>query len=532
MKIDNYYSKHHKSHYYLGLVSSVRRQDLTLQIENLSLLHPRLLGNSNLLPNTIDYFVCIESSEGTFFGRIFKSSVKNSDVVHKALDKKIIEDVLPDILCELLAYIPKWGSKFEMPGFKNAGIGDKVYIATNSLITKYFYSLQVEDDEEFIVNFAGLENNELEDFSIGINNLMNRHLMIVGSTGSGKSTSSLRILEKLIEMNKKVIIIDPTGEYKSSFKSTGVIQYTLGDDITIFEGAISYQQWNILFETNDNTQPVALKNAIESLRYQRKNGFNGTYKKDGKNVLSVEADINSLTVNDKSFDIELLSKQIEEEAVEIKNNKYQKNDFKAGHYHYLIEKIDYKMNNTSLSDLFNNTKTSLTNRLNEFINDNSSIYIDSSRIGTTDGVGGMIIDLITNHLLEVADEDSKPFVFFIDEAHRYTRNNITSNNSFYTGLINMSREGRKRGQYLLLTTQSPTDVSNVLISQMGSLLIHRLTHSDDLGTIANHLNEGSLERIKKLGKGQAILTSVNLLHDVDLKIVKSNLPHKNKSPKL
>ena len=287
-----------------------------------------------------------------------------------------------------------------------------------------------------------------------------------------------------------------------------------------------------MFETNDNTQPVALKNAIESLRYQNKSSNFGTYKKHGQTVIKVETELNTLTITDKSFDINLLAKQVTEEAVDIRSNIYQKSDFKAGIYHYLVENIEYKMNHTSLSRLFDTSKFSLIERLNQFLNDDSSIYIDSSKIGSTDGVGGMIVDLITSHLLECATEETKSFVFFLDEAHRYTRNSVTANNSFYTGLVNVAREGRKRGQYLLLTTQSPNDVSHILLSQMGGLLIHRLTHADDLNAVINYLNEGSLERIKKLGKGQAILSSVNLLHDVNLRVIKSNLPHKNLSPKL
>ncbi|GEQ33690.1 ATP-binding protein [Marinilactibacillus psychrotolerans] len=532
MRLDEFYYNHHKAHYYLGLISSVGRKATNLQIENLSLLEPRLLGESNLLPNTIDFFVCIESSEGIFLGKVFRNSVKNSDVVHKALDKRLIEEILPDIQLEILALMPKWEDKFEMPGFKNVGIGDRVYIAPISLVNAYFESIQIEIDEEIIDSFAQVENNNLSIFKIGVNNLLNRHLMVIGATGSGKSTSSLRILEKLIDMGKKVIVIDPTGEYKSSFQSKGACQYTLGDDLAIAAEALSYQQWNILFETNDNTQPVALKNAIESLRYQEKSSNSDIYKKDGQSVIKVEKELNTLTITDKSFDINLLAKQVTEEAVEIKSKSYSKSDFKAGIYHYLVEKIEYKMNHTSLSRLFDTSKLSLIERLNQFLNDDSSIYIDSSKIGSTDGVGGMIVDLITNHLLECATEETKSFVFFLDEAHRYTRNSVTANNSFYTGLVNVAREGRKRGQYLLLTTQSPNDVSNILLSQMGGLLIHRLTHTDDLNAVINYLNEGSLERIKKLGKGQAILSSVNLLHDVNLRVIKSNLPHKNLSPKL
>ena len=148
------------------------------------------------MPNTIDFFVCIESSEGIFLGKVFRNSVKNSDVVHKALDKRLIEEILPDIQLEILAFMPKWEDKFEMPGFKNVGIGDRVYIAPVSLVNAYFESIQIEIDEEIIDSFAQVENNNLSIFKIGVNNLLNRHLMVIGTTGSGKSTSSLRILEK------------------------------------------------------------------------------------------------------------------------------------------------------------------------------------------------------------------------------------------------------------------------------------------------------------------------------------------------
>lgn len=47
--------------------------------------------------------------------------------------------------------------------------------------------------------------------------LFDKHLMIIGAANSGKSTSALSILDKLISKNIRVLIIDPTGEYKDSF---------------------------------------------------------------------------------------------------------------------------------------------------------------------------------------------------------------------------------------------------------------------------------------------------------------------------
>ncbi|EAH3844690.1 ATP-binding protein, partial [Listeria monocytogenes] len=108
---------------------------------------------------------------------------------------------------------------------------------------------------------------------------------------------------------------------------------------------------------------------------------------------------------------------------------------------------------------------------------NISLYIDTSEIGTTDGIGGMIIDLVCNYLVNKSKNDIKPFVLFIDEVHRYTKTS-NSENDYYTGLTSIAREGRKKGIFLFLTTQNPQDVSNILLGQIGTLLVHRLTQPE------------------------------------------------------
>lgn len=308
---------------------------------------------------------------------------------------------------------------------------------------------------------------------------------------------------------------------------------TLGKDTTISTGELSMPQWMILFEVNDGTQPAVLADAIKSLRYQKKGKFPGVYQKVGRKISVVQNEMTSLMDTDTEFESSSLAEQITAEAVKIgKNDVYEVDSFRANVNHFLVQKIDFKLKNTNLGKFFNNNGlNNLLAELDSFLSNNSRLYIDSSQIGTDDGVGGMIIDLITNYLLNHANKN-KPFVFFIDEAHRYTRNMNSENNEFFTGLTSIAREGRKNGQYLMLTTQNPSDVSKVLLAQMGSLLIHRLTHQDELNAISNFLDNGTQYQIKKLGQGEAVLTSANLLQNVFLKINKSKRKHLNDSPKL
>lgn len=95
--------------------------------------------------------------------------------------------------------------------------------------------------------------------------------MAIGTTNSGKSTSSLSILDKLIKNDKKLLIIDPTGEYFNSFnENDNITKLNLGIDTILDTGRLSFSQWATLFETNDSTQPAVLADAIKSLRYQKK----------------------------------------------------------------------------------------------------------------------------------------------------------------------------------------------------------------------------------------------------------------------
>lgn len=298
-------------------------------------------------------------------------------------------------------------------------------------------------------------------------------------------------------------------------------------------------QWSILFETNDGTQPAVLAEAIRSLRYQFKIGNQDVYKKIGKSVTEVESDFSKLTDEDRNFQLELLPNQIAVETTQQdKKGNYIADAFNFNVNQYLIQKVNYKLANTSLVNFFTSTTGNSLNSLIDIIDsftegkNGKSLYIDASQIGTTDGIGGMIIDLISNHLVNLSSKVIKPFVMFVDEVHRYTKGVNNEGFTFYTGLNSIAREGRKKGIFLFLTTQNPNDVDKVLLGQVGTLLIHRLTSPDELKSIQNHLSENQINQVKKLNTGEAVLTSINLLKDIYIKVDKCNRLHHNDTPSL
>lgn len=536
-KIDIFFKVADKSNYYLGMISQVNRSYATIQIENLSLFSYRKLKKDILSPNTINYYVLIDSSNGLFFGEIFQSKVPNSDSVHEMLTNGQQEKIFPEISIDILGYIPLGEKYFKLNGTKTVGITDKVYIANENAVDLFIQSIEVNPGiEKQLSPFANLAFGP-QDYSVKLQpkTLFNRHLMTVGTTNSGKSTSALSILDKLVNDGIRTLIIDPTGEYSDSFTDDEVDKYILGQTAFLPLSQISINQWSILFETNDGTQPAVLAEAIRSLRFQYKNKIDGIYHKVGKSVSDVEADLSSLTDADKNFNIKFLSAQIAVETTkQNKKGEFESDLFNFNVNQYLIQKVNYKLNNTSLVNFFTSDGQSFIDIIDSFSagKTKKSLYIDVSQIGTTDGIGGMIIDLVSNHLVNLSSELIKPFVMFIDEVHRYTKAVNNEGYTFYTGLNSIAREGRKKGIFLFLTTQNPNDVDKILLGQVGTLLVHRLTSPDEIKAIQNHLMENQINQIKKLNTGEAVLTSINLLKNLYIKVERCNRPHHNDTPSL
>lgn len=547
MTIDNFYSQIEKSNFYLGMISAVFRENSIIQVENLSLLNHRKIKLETLTPNTINYFVVIDSTKGLFIGKTYQSKVNSSDSVHESMNKGIKEDIYPEIAVDVVGILSDNNNKFTLTGFKTVGITDKVYIANKFLVRKFLKSIEINDyiytdmdgnkkGQKPLKKIAKLETFDSEYLSLCPNTLFDRHLITIGTTNSGKSTSALSILGKMIENNHKILLIDPVGEYKNSFSDSEVIKITLGINAFLPIGKISMQQWSMIFQTNDGTQDTILSKAIKSLRFKWINEPDRTYVKVGKAIRQVAIDMASVSSKSisGSFNLTLLPEQINAESItEGKHGLYIEDSFRAGVNSWLSEKVANILENSSFTNFFSSCdkKQNLLSKIDEFLsNAESSLYIDTSKIGTTDGIGAMIIDLISNYIINKQKQNINPFVMYIDEVHRYTEEK--NNYRYQNGLISIVREGRKKGIFLFLTTQNPKDVPEVLLGQIGTMIIHRLTHLEELKAIQNQVQQNTLTQIKKLNQGEAVLTSINLLQDITVRFEKSKRPHDNETPLL
>ena len=550
-----------ENEYYLGKITQVSVDRSILQTENMSLLKDRINRNDILVPNTINFLVVINSYSGIYLGEVKHNELNGGESIHDSLVNNNENKLYPSISIKVLGYLDEENQLFKLLGIKNIGLGDKVYIANKVIQNIYIKSLEINSNTATSLKklqFANVVSfsNKIIPFRITANNLLKNHFLVIGATNSGKSTSALSILEQLHKSKVKFVLIDPTGEYRNSFKeyeiqdkkdeTKDVKKLVLGVNTHIETGELSNEEWRMIFNLNTETQISELLSAIHDLKYQASLGHqDDIVRKNGERIDDVDR-IEMASVPEKQdFNINNIKKQILADEVEASSKSYENlykfSKFKKNNYEWLIKQVDFVLSKTKLAQFFSpdSSSCSLIKELEKTALDESqdNLYINASKIGISDDSGKMILDLISRKLLQIRIEEAEkngnmsfqPIILFIDEVHRYAMEKDEDGN-YLSQLINLAREGRKYGIFLFLTTQSPKDVPKIILNQVGTLLIHRLVGQEEIAAISNFLEKDSFNLISKLGTGEALLSSVNLMRDVPLKINQSKLTQLNDTP--
>ncbi len=139
------------------------------------------------------------------------------------------------------------------------------------------------------------------------------------------------------------------------------------------------------------------------------------------------------------------------------------------------------------------------------------ITIDLSEMGNdvlelvTSVISRMIFD--TRKGLPGQDRKKGPIHLVLDEAHRYIKkdgNYILRENIFER----IAREGRKFSYYLLVSSQRPSELSPVVLSQCSNYIIHRIHNRVDLDFVTSvlpYFSDDYTTKIKQAVPGEALV---------------------------
>ena len=389
-------------------------------------------------------------------------------------------------------------------------LGDRVYAAPHNFVSMIPVLMDIESENSVMLDIGAMNTSRENIVRVKPEKIFGRHLAILGSTGGGKSWTTTRIIEQCIKFHSKLILFDATGEYQSFKKhnNSNHIAYTIlsssGDSGDNSKSCrfppTSFQESDFfaLFTPSGKVQGPKLREAIRSLRLAKLCSDKypeGWIKKIEQCKLEYNEAIRkfSAEINDPSaeFDVNMLEKQIEQECVyptNFKNqNQWGKEDGSFTYCLTLVTRINGILSSPIFRCVFGETnKPILTDIIRRFLESEGKrlLIIDLSEVSFEYNAREVIANAIGRYLLNLFRErksENKPLIIFLDEAHNFLGKHIGNEDTFarLDAFELIAKEGRKFNLNICISTQRPRDVTESVLSQVGTMIVHRLTNDRD-----------------------------------------------------
>jgi hypothetical protein len=490
-------------------------------------------------------FVFLECADLALFGRIVYVKLPERERLEVESDVEDPSDVHPVGTVQLLTSIRLQNGEVlgGIPEFPR--VGSKAYLVHPQLLKWIAEASQKQpgNPDPITLELASIPSASDTAVCITPNRLFGRHCAVLGATGGGKSWTLARMIERAGQFQSKLVLLDATGEFYTLEGDIQHIQIGAGTPMpaTCEEAVIPHHELTeldlfALFRPSGQVQVPKLRAALKSLKLAKilgaghaivKNGcivktgllkedFDTPYKQHSKVLDGQVADL----------DIARLCDQIQNECVYPTAN-YGKDptkwgDIAPGDVSYcvpLLARIEDTLQSPGLACIFApGTKRKFSTIFEEFINSNKKILrISLKYLPSSHDAREVIANVIGRYLLNLSKAGKfvkKPVVVFLDEAHQFLSRTLGDDFLRYPldAFDSMAKEGRKFSATLCIATQRPRDIPEGVLSQMGTLIVHRLTNDADRQVVeraSGDIDCSAAAFLPTLAPGEAIIVGVD-----------------------
>ncbi len=525
----------------MGVVSSVNANIARINLKNAGAPSGTYFETGRYGLGEVGEFVLIEGQQSLILGRIVEIRLPERD------RRSVTQDYKGATELDAIGNIQLLGSVSMADDLTvTAGVdayprlGDRVYAAPDHFVatipTLMDPAAARKDQIRLELGFVGPSKTSV--VTISPEKLFGRHCAILGATGGGKSWTTARIIEECLKYNAKMILFDPSGEYREASKAA-VIHCHLGDPVHKADGSMAcalpptcFQESDFiaLFDPAGKVQGPKFRAAIRSLRLAKLEPHvapDGFIKKINQKKAPITAAETKPGVSEKlddprqEFEVKHLVSQIEQECVwpdGYNPSKWGKEDGNFAHCLSLVTRINGVLISPAFSCVFNCPQPSLTQRIDSFLaGEDRLLRICLSGISYEYKAREIIANAIGRYLLNKARLGSfrkHPLIVFVDEAHNFLGRSIGAEDS--TAKLDsfefLAKEGRKFGVNICLATQRPRDITVGVLSQMGTLLVHRLTNDRDREVVekaCGEIDRSASAFLPNLKPGEAAIIGVD-----------------------
>jgi len=541
----------------IGTVTQVLPDAVFANLEAVTQRTGRLLSGMPLRGGQVGDFVVVDCDSHALLGRILE--VKLPERERLDIEQQLGHTPDPHPLAKLhLLGALQTGSEKVISGIPNyPTLGASVFAASAALVSHFAssFSVQGESDTQSVTLKLGcVRDSEGTSVEIKAEQVFGRHCAILGATGGGKSTTVARMLQELTraQLHPKIILLDAAGEYQpmgAGWRRVHLCSHALisGDDEGVF---IPYDQleegdFYALFSPSGRTQGPKMREAIRSLRLVNllkspalRREYTGIQVVDGilkkatfsntdfrRAVSALSSEIESPTT---PFEVKKLAAQIYEECVyEPGGDRGRPDDTRWGNYDgasygnclYLVTRINGIVHSPELRPLFEAGGTNLFQSFEAFSESSERVlHICLDKLPSDFQAREILMNLIGRKLLKLARSGEFashcPLLVFLDEAHNFLNKHVGEEEFRFPldAFEKIAKEGRKFWLNLVLATQQPRDIPPGILSQMGTLIVHRLINDADrkvVETACGQLDAAAARFLPSLAPGEAAIIGVD-----------------------
>ena len=316
-----------------------------------------------------------------------------------------------------------------------------------------------------------------------IDAMLGKHFALLGSTGTGKSTSAALIMHRICDMAPEghIVMIDPHGEYSAAFKGIGALFDV--DNLAMPYWLMNFEEHCEVFVTAEGRDRQADADILaKCLLFARSKNRAA----EGLTKLTVDSPI-PYTLTD-------LTNAIQNEMGML--NKATD----TAPYMRLKTKIDELKADPRYSFMFSGML--VADSMTQFI---SKIFrlpakgkpisiVDVSGVPSdiTSVVVAVLSRLVFDYAIWSRNELQRSVLLICEEAHRYVPADKTGSGQAVRKILErIAKEGRKYGVSLGLITQRPSDLAEGVLSQCGTIIAMRLNNERDQHFVKAAMPEGA-----------------------------------------
>jgi hypothetical protein len=314
--------------------------------------------------------------------------------------------------------------------------------------------------------------------------MLSKHFAILGSTGTGKSTSVALILHRISQLSPEghIVMIDPHGEYSAAFKNCGEIFNV--DNLQLPYWLMNFDEHcEVMLTTHGADRQRDADILAKCLLAARTKGKDvsqfGKVTVDSP-IPYLLADLNTIIVN------EMGKLDRAGDTLPFQRLKTKLDELRADpRYTFMFSGM-----------LVSDSMPSLIAKMFRLPSQGRPISIvDVS--GVPSEVTSVVVSVLARMVFDYAiwsrTEAQRPLLLVCEEAHRYVPKDETAETGQAVRRIleRIAKEGRKYGVSLGLITQRPSDLAEGVLSQCGTILSMRLNNDRDQACVRAAMPEGA-----------------------------------------